>query len=675
VSQEEFPAVLRASTKAGAASARTFPRAVSAAEGGALDKAAVQDAAVRLLSAPPHGLDFALQESLEALARALDVDRCAVAQFKSDGRTLTWTHGFDVPGIPAWPARDLAPLLPWYAERVREGRPVALSRLPQDLPAELEAEADRVRASGLKALLGIPLRSGGQVLGALGVGCFRAPRSWSPEVVVSLELVASAMASGLQRRQAAERQRAAEELSRSILAAVPDPLLVLDDHGCVTHVSGAWSKAPRCPDCPDDVWRGANYLEALKRTPPEHLEGASALADGVRAVLEGRQERFETTYRCHRSLLDRRFRMTVSPVAGGGALVVRTDVSQVERLKAELDRAGQDLREFQERIATGSRKEEPPRAHGFDEIVGTSAALSKVLRQIEQVASADSPVLILGETGTGKDLVARAVHARSRRKGRPLVAVNCAALPDALIESELFGYEKGAFTGAVSRTIGRFETADGGSILLDEIGDMPLAVQAKLLRVLEGGTFERLGSSRSIRVNVRVLAATNRDLEKEVREGRFRADLYYRLNVFPITVPPLRARSEDVPLLVWHFIDARQGALGRRIERVPDRLMRALEAHAWPGNVRELENLIERALIVSDSPTLSLDAPLFPAVSAEAAAGPSLDAVQRAHIEAVLRECGWKVAGKGNAADRLGLKRGTLQFRMKKLGIRRPASG
>ncbi|HET6900308.1 MAG TPA: sigma 54-interacting transcriptional regulator, partial [Vicinamibacteria bacterium] len=351
-----------------------------------------------------------------------------------------------------------------------------------------------------------------------------------------------------------------------------------------------------------------------------------------------------------------------------------------ERLHAaaELTRSlREEVRELRDRLdaETVFFQKAALRAHGFDEIVGTSAALTKVLHQIEQVAAAESPVLLLGETGTGKDLVARAIHERSRRKARPLVAVNCAALPEALIESELFGYEKGAFTGAVARTVGRFEVAHGGSILLDEVGELPLGVQAKLLRVLEGGTFERLGCSRTIKVDVRVIAATNRDLAREVREGRFRADLYYRLNVFPLTLPPLRERAEDVPLLVWHFINERQGTLGRAIKRVPERLMRALESYAWPGNIRELENVIERALIVSTGPSLVIDAPLVDAAGGDAPSGTRLDDVQRAHIEAVLRQCGWKIAGKGNAAERLGLKRGTLQFRMNKLGIRRPAPG
>ena len=347
-----------------------------------------------------------------------------------------------------------------------------------------------------------------------------------------------------------------------------------------------------------------------------------------------------------------------------------------ERLRAteELNRSlREEIRELRDRLdAETAYVQGSVLREGFDEIVGVSAALSKVLHQVEQVAGTDSPVLILGETGTGKDLLARAVHDRSRRKDRPLVIVNCAALPDALVESELFGYEKGAFTGAVVRTLGRFEMAHGGTILLDEIGEMPLGAQAKMLRVLEGGTFERLGSSRTMKVDVRVVAATNRDLAQAVREGRFRADLFYRLNVFPITIPPLRERVEDVPLLVWHFVNAKQAALGRKIKRVPDRLMRALESYPWPGNIRELENLIVRALILSDGPDLVTDAPLREGPRAGSLSGASLDEVQRAHIEEVLRQCEWKVAGKGNAADRLGLRRGTLQFRMKKLGIQRP---
>jgi transcriptional regulator with GAF, ATPase, and Fis domain len=289
-------------------------------------------------------------------------------------------------------------------------------------------------------------------------------------------------------------------------------------------------------------------------------------------------------------------------------------------------------------------------------------------------------VLLLGETGTGKELLARALHERSPRSARPFLRVNCAAIPASLIESELFGHEKGAFTGAVAGRAGRFEAAHGGSLFLDEIGELGVDVQAKLLRVLQDGTFERVGSSRTQRSDVRIIAATNRDLERAMAEGRFREDLYYRLSVFPIRVPPLRDRREDVPLLVWSIINRRQRALGRRITDVPKRAMQALTAYDWPGNVRELENVVERALVLSHGSTLQVEDPggaTRPAADAPAAPAArgsllALDDVEREHIRSVLERCGWRVNGAGNAAEVLGLHPNTLRFRMKKLGVSRP---
>ena len=352
--------------------------------------------------------------------------------------------------------------------------------------------------------------------------------------------------------------------------------------------------------------------------------------------------------------------------------------TELAETKKALEASRRDLLELKARLEAerGAVGAQVRGAQGADELVGTSGSLGRVLAQVEQVATTDAPVLLLGETGTGKDLVARALHARSRRRERPLVTVNCAALPATLIESELFGCEKGAFTGAVQRSLGRFEVANGGTLFLDEIGELPLELQAKLLRVLQTGEFERLGSAKTIRVDVRIVAATNRDLEREVREGRFRADLYYRLSVFPIALPPLRERREDVPLLVWHCIGRRQAALGRSVKRVPETLMQAFTAYSWPGNVRELENVVERALIMTSGETLMADPAFLDAAPAVPVVGPtaSLAEAERAHIRAVLADCGWKVSGKGNAAERLGLNRSTLQFRMSKLGIERPGS-
>ena len=306
--------------------------------------------------------------------------------------------------------------------------------------------------------------------------------------------------------------------------------------------------------------------------------------------------------------------------------------------------------------------------HGFTDIVGTSVALRTALATLEEVIDTDCSVLLLGETGTGKELFARALHARGPRRAHPLVSVNCAALPATLIESELFGHQKGAFTGAVSLRQGRFEVAHRGTLFLDEIGDLPVDLQAKLLRVLQEKTFERVGSSQTQNVDVRIIGATHQDLGRLVSEGAFRADLYYRLNVFPIRLPPLRERREDIPGLVWTIVKKRQHALRRQITTIPDETMAVLKRHSWPGNIRELENVIERALIHSTGDTLTLLDP--PAErDTNGAKGDSLVSVERAHIEGVLRDCGWRINGLGNAAERLGLHPNTLRFRMKKLGI------
>jgi transcriptional regulator with GAF, ATPase, and Fis domain len=318
------------------------------------------------------------------------------------------------------------------------------------------------------------------------------------------------------------------------------------------------------------------------------------------------------------------------------------------------------------------RQEARDRAEA-EQIIGDSAALRLAMTRLGQVAPLDATVLLLGETGTGKELFARALHERSRRRERTLVRVNCTALPASLIESELFGHERGAFTGAISTRQGRFELADGGTIFLDEIGDLAPELQAKLLRVLQEGEFERVGSSKTRRISVRVIAATHVDLERAVAEGRFRADLYYRLSVFPISLPSLRDRPDDIPQLVWFFIHRHQRALGRRITRVPPAVMQALQRHDWPGNVRELENVVERAMIRSADGTLQLDDPLrSEPCPCPREGGDTLDAVQREHIEKVLRACGWRINGAGNAAVRLGMHPNTLRFRMKKLGVAIP---
>jgi transcriptional regulator with GAF, ATPase, and Fis domain len=356
---------------------------------------------------------------------------------------------------------------------------------------------------------------------------------------------------------------------------------------------------------------------------------------------------------------------------------LQQEIADHKQAAQALHTALTEVAQLQERLQAENSylREEIRHDANFEEIVGRSPALMKVLHQVERVAVTDTTVLILGETGTGKELIARAIHNRSPRKDRPLVKVNCAALPSTLIESELFGHEKGAFTGAFTRKVGRFELANAGTLFLDEIGELPLDLQAKLLRVLQDGEFERLGAVQTTSVDVRVIAATNRNLVQQMASGNFREDLYYRLNVFPVTLPPLRERREDLPLLVWYFISRYQGKLGKTIERIPERTMAAFLAYHWPGNIRELANVIERALILSPGATLIVDETLGASTpcSPDLPSAQPLEEIERAHIRAVLEACQWRIKGAGQAAERLGLPPSTLYSRMKKLGIaRRP---
>jgi PAS domain S-box-containing protein len=345
---------------------------------------------------------------------------------------------------------------------------------------------------------------------------------------------------------------------------------------------------------------------------------------------------------------------------------LRNALIEVEQLKDQLQKENVYLREHVE------LKEE------FEEIIGDSDEIKYVLFKIQQVAPTDASVLIQGETGTGKELVARAIHNASPRKDRPMVKINCAALPANLIESELFGHEKGAFTGAQTRKIGRFELADGATLFLDEIGELPLELQVKLLRVLQEGEFERLGSSQTRKVDVRIIAATNRNLKVEVQNGSFREDLWYRLNVFPITVPPLRQRKSDIALLVNFFVDQANRKLGRIVKTISPQTMQTLQNYYWPGNVRELANVVERALINSNGAVLQLADKLdaeFPVLAngnGHDRPLSTLEDIERDHILSVLDACEWRIEGSSGAADVLGLNSSTLRSRMNKLGIKRP---
>jgi len=353
-------------------------------------------------------------------------------------------------------------------------------------------------------------------------------------------------------------------------------------------------------------------------------------------------------------------------------IAVVRDITKRKKAEESLNNALAEVRRMKEAAEAENiyLYKEIQNAHLHGDIVGRSESIKSVLSLAEQVAKTDATVLILGETGTGKELLARAIHNMSSRKEHPLVTVNCAAIPGTLVESELFGREKGAYTGAVARQIGRFEIANNSTIFMDEIGELSLDVQAKLLRVIQEGQIERLGSARTIGVDVRIIAATNKNLEKEIKEKNFRRDLYYRLNVFPIFIPPLRERKEDIPTLVWNFVDEMSGKMGKRFDKIPQQSIDALQNHDWPGNIRELRNVIERAMILSNDNTLRI--PPLTGTSHKASENMTLAQVEKQHIVEMLERTGWRVRGKDGAADLLDIKPTTLESRMQKLNIQRP---
>jgi transcriptional regulator with GAF, ATPase, and Fis domain len=505
-------------------------------------EALISDIASQFVNVDSDLIDGSIEDAQRRLVEALDIDRSTLFQFVDDGSELVLTHYWARPEFPPilLPPERIAELFPYIRGRVLAGEAVSFSSV-DELPAD-SPDREHMRQLGTKSNVSLPLVASGRVIGAVTFSAMRAERSWEPEFLTRLTLVAHVFAGALARK--------------------------------------------------------------------------------------------------------------------GAEMELRQTLDENARLRDRL---------LEENIYLRHQVHE---RGGLRETMGRSPAIRSMLAEVDQVAPTDTTVLLYGETGTGKELVANAIHERSWRRSKAMVAVNCAAIPAALVESELFGYEKGAFTGAMARQIGRFEVADRSTVFLDEIGELSTDVQAKLLRVLQEKQIHRLGSSRSIEIDVRVIAATNRDLERMVAAGSFREDLYYRLNVFPIRIPPLRERIEDIPMLAWSFVREFSKAMGKRIESIPKDRLLALQRYSWPGNVRELRNVVERAMIVSTGPRLQIEPPR---ATPDAARGVTrlLD-VERQHIRTVLERTGWRIRGRGGAAELLDLKPSTLEGRMARLGVRRP---
>jgi formate hydrogenlyase transcriptional activator len=610
-----------------------------------------------LLAIRPEHVNEAIQTAMDGLLESLDIDCCAVFLLSADSQDLRLTHHQARPGIPEPPVELSRAEYPWTMSRVLENQTVYVGSL-DDVPTEADRES--IRGWAATSFVVCPVTIDGVVAGAV---CFssRRPLGWTPGGLDRLSLVAHVVGSALGRKRADAVLQSSEQRFQTIADQAPVMIWISGRDNRSTWFNRQWLE-----------FVGHTLEEEVRvgRTASVHPEDLASCVEVYETSFDARRP-FTMEYRLHRC--DGEWRWILdngSPNFAGGEFAgyVGTclDVTEQKEALQEVVRLRDELQ-----IENVTLKREVRERRGFDTIVGESEAIRSVLAEVERVAATDATVLLLGETGTGKELFATRIHELSGRRSRTMVRINCAAIPSTLIESELFGRERGAFTGALARQVGRFELADHSTIFLDEIGDLPLEVQVKLLRVLEERQIERLGSPRAIRVDARIIAATHRDLASRVSEGTFREDLFYRLNVFPIHIPPLRERVEDIPLLVWRFVVDISKALGKRIETIPQQNMHALLQYPWPGNVRELRNVVERSMILAKGPRLTMEVPTATPARTAGRSSKLVD-VEKEHIRGILESTTWRIRGAGGAAERLGLPPTTLETRIAKLGLVRP---
>ena len=634
---------------------------------------------------PPERVDGEITRVLGEVCHFFGADHCSLLEVLADRRQVNLVNiNVHEEGRRELLNVDPASGHPWaYQQLVEQRQPVIFSSRDA-LPPEASMDRATWEHEGVQALLMLPLLVGGQVTHLIGLPSHRTAHEWPAIDIRRLRVLGEIFVGAM------IHKRAQEALLRSERGLAEAQRLVHLGSWSLDIVRGdlQWS---------DEVYRifgllprefAATYTAFLASVHPDDRHAveqavADTLADPrTEYGIEHRLVRPDGSERIVHARGEVMFDADGKPMRMVGTVL---DITERKQTEEALQVAFAEVKLYKEQLEAENiyLREEMGLGEGFSQIVGVSDAIEYVQFRIRQVAQTKATALLTGETGTGKGAFARALHEASNRKGKSFVHVNCSGLPPNLIESELFGREKGAFTGSTNRQIGRFELANGGTIYLDEIGELPLELQAKLLKVIENGEFERLGSPHPVRVDVRIVASTNRPLKEEVERGRFRKDLFYRLNVFPITIPPLRQRKEDIPLLVNFYTDRVCRSYKRGIKSIPKDVMRALENYAWPGNVRELMNVVERAVIVSDGPELRLaellDSPLSPVqekVSEDIDArteATNLVEVEREHILKTLKDVGWRVEGDKGAAQLLGVNPSTLRARMRKLGITRPA--
>jgi formate hydrogenlyase transcriptional activator len=628
-----------------------------------------------VINLPGKSIDNAIEDAQRRICERLNIDMSVLWQWSDKGpHFITITHLHSPPDGPARPVDiDGSKTFPWTYNKLLSGEILAFST--SQLPKEAHIDKETREFYGAKSSVAIPLQTGGEpILGILTFETIYFERPWSDNEIARFKLVAEIFTNALARKRSEQKQK---ETEIKLALAADSADAGLWGYDCATSLFWSTKQARKIFNFqPENI---VNMESFEKIIYPEDLEIVkTALADSFKL-----HQKLYVEYRITAGASDLKWICSKgSPFydqdgAPFRMLGVSVDISERKQLEEDLQSNLKKVEALKQQLEIENHylREDLKTELGFEHVIGQSKEFTSVLVSAKQVASTPATVLLLGETGTGKGVIANAIHQMSNRQDQPFITVNCATLPHHLIESELFGRSKGAFTGADAAQAGRFDVANNGNNFLDEIGEMDLEMQAKLLRVLQESEFERLGSPTTIKVDTRVIAATDRNLRGEVENGRFREDLFYRLNVYPITIPPLRERKDDIPLLAQHFVTKYNRRMGKQIDRIARRTLEQMENYPWPGNVRELEHLVERGIIISSGTTLTISDSLFfkPPTASRNGLMKDLKSNERDHIQNILNQTNWKIEGPAGAATILNIHPSTLRFRLKKPGIKRPA--
>jgi len=684
----------------------------------------VSQLSANFINLPFDQVDEKIDKSLELMVHSLGIERSLLHLFSDDGENLFLSNYYVKPGIKEPTSKITSEDQPYLTRTILNGKIIAIERI-DELPQTAKLEIKYLKQQGVKSALAVPLTVNNESIGVLTFTTVNYELSWPDYLIKRCRLVGEIFGNILDRKKqeqminqafkTIEGQLKFEEL----LSSISSEFIALDPEKIDQKINEGLKKISDYLDMDriallqfseggKKLTLTHRYAVDLKQLPAQfvvsdHLPWFSGSLSRGQTLKISSSDDFPKTASAEKQYIKEQgiksfatipmkvANMPIGAISFSNMKIERTWPDQIIRqlrVISDIFANAVERKNKEQKILTAYSeieqlknqlekeniylKEKIELEHGHDEIFGKSPAINYVLRQAEQVAKTDSSVLIQGETGTGKELLARSIHNLSSRKKRTMVVVNCGAIPASLIENEIFGREKGAYTGAISKKAGSFEIADGSNLFLDEIGELPLELQTKLLMVIEEGEIQRLGSNQIIKINVRVIAASNRDLKKAVSNGSFRMDLYYRLNVFPIIMPPLRERREDIPILIWEFVRKFEKSMGKRITTIKKTQMEKLQQYDWPGNVRELRNVVELAMIVTENKVLNLKSPetMMPGKHQ----GVDLETVERNHIIEILQKTGWRVKGKSGAAKILGLHPATLFSKMKKLEINRANS-